>query len=575
MAKVSEQIPSNDRLKTLMTKINEELESSSFEQLDSKCVSEAYNKLYSNGQIIKGADNYLTFSYTNLTAKYQQKLLTTAMIGYLFRANDEWEIDDDVKVFPVYDYVQGLRDGVDIIDEHYKTFKEISPRLQKAINDTKKKMNDRIVIRRFLEYLFQFDPDRHVRSAYRPQPRDLDRQIIETPAAKLAVSCLKFKDAEFRENMLEHQRNLNLMNMAVNSDPMVNKPYNTGFFNDLVDPECEIIPKVTKDFEKSDKELYKTATKLLEKYTNIDRLNVEYLNSSVNIMDDSFERIKQKFCLDTHVLDGIKEELRISYEGRLGLLQTENRKGSTVLHDILSNLHRDYGLNDGKVLVNTYNMIPPDDVFHRIRNYMEANYDSLIEAVKNLYCDSPLLDIAILPHSWHKNEEAARDYIKVHRNQAIAEMVPAKSGMWNFFAPYEKVRDTTVFLNDKTIVLEEILAQNKRDQLVGDDLMKKTIKMKKNKNVKEEGDVAPGFKEWRKHNNTLQSMGAIEIDPDEDNCPENAIEIDVFRMDGKSGKFSQGKIYSEAVVPEAPPSLEDEQKQFHEFQQWKSSQEKK
>jgi hypothetical protein len=539
--------PSSDRLKELMSKVYEELEEESLQQLDSKCVNEAYQKLYSHGQIIEGADNYLTFSYTNLTGKYQQKLLLTSMIGYLFRANDEWEVDDDVKVFATYDYVKGLREGRNIIDEYYKTFNEISPRLQRAIDATKEKMNERIVIRKFLEHLFQFDPDRHVRSAYRPQPRDKERTIIETPAAKLAVSCLKYKDLEFRELMADHERNQNLMNMSVSSSSPA--PYNVGFFNDLIDPECDIFPKISKEFEKSDKELYDTASKLLERYNDIDRINVEYINSSVHIMNDSFERIQNKFNLDKNTLNEIKKEICESYESRLGLLQTESRKGISVLQDILQTLHRNYGLNDGKVLVNTYNMIPPDDVFHRIRYYMEANYDSLIDAVKNLYCDCPALDMAILPHNWHSSEEEAHEYIKTHRNQAVAEVIPACSGKWNFFAPYEKVRDTTVFLNDKTIVLEEILAQNKRDQKMGAELMEKTIKVKKRKNIQEEGKEAEGFKEWRKQNNTLQSMGAIEVDPYEDDCPPDALEINVFTVNAKEGTMKQGKIYTEAEAP--------------------------
>jgi hypothetical protein len=547
--------PSGDHLKDLMSKIYEELEEDSLQQLDSKCVNDAYQKLYGHGQIIKGADNYLTFSYTNLTGKYQQKLILTSMIGYLFRANDEWEVDDDVKVFPTYDYVKGLEEGKNIIDEHYKTFKEISPKLQKAIDATKEKMNERIIIRKFLEHLFQFDPDRHVRSAYRPQPRDKERTIIETPAAKLAVSCLKFKDVEFREMMAEHERNQHLMNMSISSS---STPYNVDFFNDLVNPESDIIPKISKDFEKTDKELYNTASKLLERYTDIDRINVEYLNSSVNIMKDSFERIQQKFNLDSNTLNEIKEEIVQSYESRLGLLQTESRNGISVLQDIIKNLHRDYGLNDNKVLINTYNMIPPDDVFHRIRYYMEANYDSLVDAVKNLYCDCPALDMAILPHNWHSSEEDAHEFIKTHRNQAVAEMIPACSGQWNFFAPYEKVRDTTVFLNDKTIVLEEILAQNKRDQKMGAELMEKTIKVKKRRNIEEEGKEADGFKEWRKQNNTLKTMGAVEVDPYEDDCPPDALEINVFKVNAKEGTMSHGKIYTEA---EAPTFMEENKEQ--------------
>jgi hypothetical protein len=181
--------------------------------------------------------------------------------------------------------------------------------------------------------------------------------------------------------------------------------------------------------------------------------------------------------------------------------------------------------------------------------------------------------MAILPHNWHNTEDDAREYIKTHKNQAVAEMIAACSGQWNFFAPYEKVRDTTVFLNDKTIVLEEILAQNKRDQKMGADLMQKSMKVKKKRNIQEEGKEAEGFKEWRKQNNTLQTMGAVEIDPNEDDCPPDALEIDVFTLDAKRGTFKRGKVYTQA---EAPTFAEESKKtpsaeELAEFKRWKET----
>jgi len=47
------------------------------------------------GTTIDGDQQYVCFSYTNLREKYLDKLITTAMIGFLFRACDEYIIDDD------------------------------------------------------------------------------------------------------------------------------------------------------------------------------------------------------------------------------------------------------------------------------------------------------------------------------------------------------------------------------------------------------------------------------------------------------------------------------------------------
>ncbi len=523
-----------------------ELDEDTIQEIDSTQITDTYKKLYKYGQIIEGADNYLTFSYTNLTGEYQTRLITTAIIGYQFQANDEWGVPDNVKVFPVYDYCKGLREGRNIIDEHYNKIKEISPQLQKEIDETKAKMADRIAVRKFLEHLYQFDPNRHVRSAYRPNPKDKERQIIDTPAARLGVECLKFKDIAFREAMVDNERNSHLMNMATSCGE---HPYTVGFFNDLVDGECDIKKKVCTDFSKSDEMLYKVSQTLLDKYTNIDRINVEYINSSVNIMHNVFDKIKEKFCLSKEVLDEIEQDIKAEYNARLGILRESNGKARTILQDIISTIHTDYGLKDDKLLVNTYNMIPPVDIFHRFNYYKEANYDKIVEAVKNLYCYTPEIDMAIIPHNWHSTEEAAHEYVKRYRNQVIAEVITARSGMWNFFAPYEKVRDTAVFLNDKTIVLEEMLAETKRNSMLGQDLVSNQMKIKKRKNIQEEGPEAESFKDWRSQHPALKNMGAIQIDPNEDDCPDDALEIDVFRVDAGEGTMKKSTIYTKAEAP--------------------------
>ena len=85
--------------------------------------------------------------------------------------------------------------------------------------------------------------------------------------------------------------------------------------------------------------------------------------------------------------------------------------------------------------------------------------------------------------------------------------------------------------------------------MMGMELMQKTIKRKKKKNIEEEGPEAEGFKEWRKQNSTLKSMGALEVDPNEDDCPPDAVEIGVFRVNAKDGSIKQDELYTQAEAP--------------------------
>jgi hypothetical protein len=179
-----------DQLKQIL----KELDTEKLSQLSDEKVLEMRKKLNPYGRIIEGSDKYLTFSYTDLREKYQQKLITTAMVGFLNRMNAEWEVPDGIPVVHPYDYVKNkslLADPATFSD----------PTCRKDSEKNIKLMERRIIVQEFLENLFQFDPDEHVRSAYRPQPKDTERKSVKTPAAKLAMQHLMKTDSSFKENM--------------------------------------------------------------------------------------------------------------------------------------------------------------------------------------------------------------------------------------------------------------------------------------------------------------------------------------------------------------------------------------
>jgi hypothetical protein len=177
-----------------LKKILEELDTEKLGQLSDEKVLEMRKQLNPYGRIIEGSDKYLTFSYTDLREKYQKKLITTAMIGFLNRMNAEWEVPDGIPVVHPYDYV---KDKSLLSDP--STFTD--PTCRKDSEKNIKFMEKRVIVQEFLENLFQFDPDEHVRSAHRPQPKDPERKPVKTPAAKRAVQHLMKTDSSFKEDM--------------------------------------------------------------------------------------------------------------------------------------------------------------------------------------------------------------------------------------------------------------------------------------------------------------------------------------------------------------------------------------
>lgn len=412
-------------------------------------------KLNVYGRVIEGSDKYLSYSYTNLSEKYLEKLLLTGLIGYMNTACDEYHVPDGFRALPVYDYIK----NPSLLDKMTEGWGD-TPDIVKNIAENKKWMEKRVVIKEFLEHCFQYNPNTHVRSSYKPQPKDLARGVIDTPASNLAINEMSKRDAEFREQMVEYDRVQKIIAMKESTGEAV------------------------------DEALMNLVSKKL-------------------IIPDQHYKI-------------------IDYEN--------------------------WSDDDKNLLNNVCNMIPPIDIFGKFRHYYETNYDKLREAVLYLYCDKPDFDVAICPHNWHDTLDEADEYATKHRSEVIADIHKGHSGKWNFHAPFAKVRDSMKFFNENTIVLEEIAKQIESDSKTGAELMKNRIKQQKKKNIEDAGEDAEAFTNWRKTNNVLKDMNAIEIPKESalpDDTPDDGIAVPVFRID-EHGRMEKTHFFTKAESPVVP-----------------------
>lgn len=445
---------SNENTKDLSSKILsllEDLDPKSLEDLDVNELMELRNDANPYGRTIEGSNNYLTFSYTNLMEKYNNKLHMTAFIAFLNRMCDEWHVPEGIPVIPVYDYIQ----NPEKLNDYHKNW-TITEEIKRNIDDNNEWMKKRVIVKEFLEEMFQFNPDEHVRSSYRPQLKDKDRNIIDTPAANIAIKNLTKKDLDVREQMLQYDRIHKVNNMS------------KGITDNK--PAKEVLQEL------QDKKL------LIPDHS--------YMN-----MDFSSWTPEDKNLLET-----------------------------------------------------ACNMIPPEDTFYRFKNYMDSNYDKLREAVLHLYCDKPEFDIAFNPYQWHKTREEAENFQKKHKNEVITEIFIADSGKWNLVAPFEKVRESMKYFNDGTIVLEEIAKQIERDSKLGHELVMNRVEKKKRINNITDGEDAESFKKWKEQNSTLKDMGAETLDQELfDECPDDAIEIPIWKIAKGGLEVTKDKMYSKAV----------------------------
>lgn len=164
---------------------------------------------------------YLAFSYLCPQKDYLTKRIITSFIAFMNAAVDEWEVPKDIPPVSVYDYVK----NPDIINEMTAGWQKNEKTMEK-LRKNEEKMKERIIVKKFLEYLFQYDPHEHVRSAYSvPEPEE-NRKEIPTPAGVLAV---KESMSKTRVKLIEDKRLQNLMNMA--KSVQKGRPYTLARFN--------------------------------------------------------------------------------------------------------------------------------------------------------------------------------------------------------------------------------------------------------------------------------------------------------------------------------------------------------
>jgi hypothetical protein len=265
-----------------LNSILDELDNENIDDLTEEELMEYRKQLNPYGRTVQGSDQYLTFSHTNLAEKYMEKLQMTAMIGYLNSELDAYLVPQGHKIVPVYDYVK----DPSLIDAYAKDWK-MTDQIKKELDENKAAMEKRIIIKEFLETMFQYNPDVHVRSAYKPQPKDIIRSVIDTPAANLAISQFKKSDLKFREHMLEYDRVQKLIAMNENS-------YNPNLYSivakKLILPEQHYMNADYDKMSSEDKNLLRTVCEMIppadifHKYKTYYEANYDKLREAVQYL---------------------------------------------------------------------------------------------------------------------------------------------------------------------------------------------------------------------------------------------------------------------------------------------------
>jgi len=146
--------------------------------------------------------------------------------------------------------------------------------------------------------------------------------------------------------------------------------------------------------------------------------------------------------------------------------------------------------------------VPPQDTYHRMRFYMDANYDALRAITDALYCESSMVDKCIYPLTVLEGtpdeiSKKFKEYTAEHCKEFISGVLCLNFGQWNVLTETEGNRNRIDIENPDTVVLKRILDRHAADEQAGRELMKNRIRKEKAKNIATDGPDAPGLESYR------------------------------------------------------------------------------
>lgn len=160
--------------------------------------------------------------------------------------------------------------------------------------------------------------------------------------------------------------------------------------------------------------------------------------------------------------------------------------------------------------------VPPQDTFHRLQFYMDANFEALRAATESIYHEKPYLDFALSLMDYTSGtptevKEWGERFRDQNQDNVISEIKLVEFGAWTFLGEFERNRQIANIFNRQTDILKRILDRHEEDKKLGGLLMRQRVKSKKAENIRKEGPDAPGLATYKEANPVPGAREALSV----------------------------------------------------------------
>ena len=216
----------------------------------------------------------------------------------------------------------------------------------------------------------------------------------------------------------------------------------------------------------------------------------------------------------------------------------------------------------------------PADTYHKWNNYLSANYETLRQKVEDQYAEKADLEYVINVYDSFKTEEEATNFVNLYKDEFVHDVFTSSNNNWVFLGDFRANREKIDFYNKNNEILKKIMTQLEEDKKTGQELLKKRVGNLKRRDARKLGPVDStkiksiaeqgGFSNFDadtvanneeidlnkkddpflpplplKREDEDEDYNRIENVDDNDECPDNAVQLDVFEVDNVDVKKSR------------------------------------
>ena len=161
---------------------------SRIDSLSEEEVSKLREHLNPYSKTIGSGSAYTCMSAINMSERYMRRFTMTSLVGYLYRQVDEYKLADSEPTCPLDDYKFFMKsyqtaasDAVESIEWMRANPDAVTTSVEYNLHKHRitraEGFQERLIVRKFIDNLFQFNPDKHVRSAFAENPLDPERVV--------------------------------------------------------------------------------------------------------------------------------------------------------------------------------------------------------------------------------------------------------------------------------------------------------------------------------------------------------------------------------------------------------------